>query len=200
MGMQWGNVRLADVLALPPYDHARVAALGAELTDWDRSRGTASMSGAEDYRIDSIVIADPRPFHPQRLWQVYNHALGTGIHRSKGFFWLPTRDRLQLLWNQTAGSIGLEIVNYWKIAALEDNSLNLLPEERDEMRRRLAGLSPEFGDRRCRLTVISDRDELAAFADAVRDCFCTPEEIAAWKAGEPFDDPWPASTVRLSQR
>lgn len=88
----------------------------------------------------------------------------------------------------------------WKIAALEDESLNLLPEEREEMRRRLAGISPEFGDRRCRLTVIGDRDGLAAFADAVRDCFCTPAEVAAWKAGEAFDDPWPASTVRLSQR
>ncbi|WP_028712752.1 GTP-binding protein [Paracoccus sp. J55] len=200
MGMQWGNVRLADVLALPPYDHARVATLGAELTDWDRSRGTASMSGAEGYRLGSIVIADPRPFHPQRLWKVYNHSLGTGIHRSKGFFWLPSRDRLQLLWNQTAGSIGLEIVNYWKVAALEDESLNLLPEERQEMRRRLEGMSPEFGDRRCRLTVIGDRDGLADFSDAVRGCFCTPAEVAAWRAGEAFDDPWPASTARLSQR
>lgn len=104
------------------------------------------------------------------------------------------------MWNQTAGSIGLEIVNYWKVAVLEDDSLNLLPEERDEMRRRIAGMSPEFGDRRCRLTVIGDRDELAAFADAVRDCFCTAEEIAAWKAGALFDDPWPASTARLSQQ
>ncbi|SFY38031.1 CobW/HypB/UreG, nucleotide-binding domain [Paracoccus pantotrophus] len=88
----------------------------------------------------------------------------------------------------------------WKIAALEDESLNLLPEEREEMRRRLAGMSPEFGDRRCRLTVIGDRDGLADFADAVGDCFCTPAEVAAWRAGEAFDDPWPASTVRLSQR
>lgn len=24
--MHWGNLRLADVLALPPYDHARVTA------------------------------------------------------------------------------------------------------------------------------------------------------------------------------
>lgn len=199
MGMQWGNVRLADVLALPPYDHARVATLGAELTDWDREHGTSSMSGAGDYRIDSIVISDPRPFHPQRLWQVYNHYLGTGIYRSKGFFWLPTRDRLQLLWNQTAGSIGLEIVNYWKIATLEDESLNLLPEERDEMRRRLDGMSPDFGDRRCRLTVIGDRDGLEDFATAVRGCFCTPDEIAAWKAGEEFEDPWPSTTSTLAQ-
>lgn len=198
MGMQWGNVRLADVLALPPYDHARVATLGAELTDWDREHGTSSMSGAEDYRIDSIVISDQRPFHPQRLWQVYNHYLGTGIYRSKGFFWLPTRDRLQLLRNQTGGSIGLEIMNYWKVATLEDESLNLLPEERDEMRRRIADMSPDFGDRRCRLTVIGDQDGLEEFADAVRGCFCTADEIAAWKAGEQFDDPWPSTTSTLA--
>ncbi|MFT3689017.1 CobW family GTP-binding protein [Paenirhodobacter sp.] len=197
MGMQWGNVRLADVLALPPYDHARVAMLGAELMDWDRQHGTRSMASAGDYRIDSLVIEDPRPFHPQRLWDVYTHSLGTGIHRSKGFFWLPTRDRLQLLWNQTAGSIGLEIVNYWKIALLEDDSLNLLPEERAEMRSRLRGLSPDFGDRRCRLTVIGNRDEIGAFATALRACFCTPGEVAAWKAGEAFDDPWPTATATL---
>lgn len=112
---------------------------------------------------------------------------------------MPTRDRQQLLWNQTAGSIGLEIVNYWKIATLEDESLNLLPEERAEMRRRIAGMSPEFGDRRCRLTVIGDRDEIGDFAEAVRGCFCTPKEVAAWQAGLPFDDPWPASTAMLAQ-
>ncbi|WP_313349583.1 GTP-binding protein [Paracoccus sp. (in: a-proteobacteria)] len=198
MGMQWGNVRLSDILALPPYDHGRVAALGAELTDWDREHGTSSMSGAADYRIDSIVISDQRPFHPRRLWDVYNHYLGTGIYRSKGFFWLPTRDHQQLLWNQTAGSIGLEIVNYWKIATLEDESLNLLLEERDEMRRRIEGMSPVFGDRRCRLTVIGDQDGLEEFADAVRGCFCTADEIAAWKAGEEFDDPWPSTVTTLS--
>lgn len=198
LGMQWGNVKLPDVLNMPPYDHHRVATLGAELTEWDRENGTSSMASAEDYQIDSIVISDPRPFHPQRLWDVYNHFLGEGIYRSKGFFWLPTRDRLQLLWNQTAGSVGLEIVNFWKIATLEDDSLNLLPEEREEMRRRLEGTSPEFGDRHCRLTVIGDRDGLQTFADALQNCLCTPEEVAQWKAGFVFDDPWPKATTRLT--
>ncbi|MEM1007090.1 MAG: GTP-binding protein, partial [Pseudomonadota bacterium] len=107
VAMKWGNVRLENVLAMPPYDHKRVATLGAELAEWDVSHETSSMASAADYRIDSIVISDPRPFHPQRLWDVYNHYLGRGIYRSKGFFWLPSRDRLQLLWNQTAGSVGL---------------------------------------------------------------------------------------------
>ncbi|MEM9059722.1 MAG: GTP-binding protein [Pseudomonadota bacterium] len=191
LGMQWGNVKLSDLLAMPPYDHARVATLGAELTDWDRTHGTSSMASPADYRMDSIVISDPRPFHPQRLWDVYNHYLGVGIYRSKGFFWLPSRDRLQLLWNQTAGSVGLAIINYWKVAALEDESLNLTPAEIEEMRRRLEGFSPEFGDRHCRLTVIGDRDGLGTFADSLQGCFCTPQEIAQWRAGHVFDDPWP---------
>lgn len=197
MGMQWGNIRLQDVLAMPPYDHDLVAQLGAELSDWDKEHNTSSMAEASDYQIDSVVISDPRPFHPQRLWQVYNLYLGTGIYRSKGFFWLPSRDRLQLLWNQTAGSVGLEVVNYWKIATLEDDSLNLLPEERVEMRRRLEGQSQEFGDRHCRLTVIGDRDGLEEFAEAVRACFCTSEEVQAWKAGAVFEDPWPKAVVGL---
>ena len=198
VAMKWGNVKLTDILAMPPYDHARVATLGAELTQWDATHGTSSMASAADYQIDSIVISDPRPMHPQRLWDVYNHFLGEGIYRSKGFFWLPSRDRLQLLWNQTAGSVGLEIVNFWKVAALEDPNLNLMPEEREEMRRRLEGFSSQFGDRHCRLTVIGDRDGLETFANAVRECLCTDEEVALWKAGHDFDDPWPKATTRLN--
>lgn len=197
IGMQWGNVKLSNVLAMPPYDHDRVATLGAELTDWDRKHGTSSMESAADYSIDSIVITDPRPFHPQRLWNVYNHFLGEGIYRSKGFFWLPTRDRLQLLWNQTAGSVGLGIVNYWKVAAVEDESLNLLPEEREQLLRELQGSSSEFGDRHCRLTVIGDREGLETFANALQDCFCSRQEIDQWKAGHVFDDPWPKATTRV---
>ncbi|MEM6589756.1 MAG: GTP-binding protein [Pseudomonadota bacterium] len=198
VGMKWGNVKLSDILAMPPFDHARVAQLGAELTEWDADHGTSSMASAADYRIDSIVISDPRPMHPQRLWDVYNHFLGETIYRSKGFFWLPSRDRLQLLWNQTAGSVGLEILNYWKVAALEDQSLNLLPEEREELQRILADASPHFGDRHCRLTVIGDRDGLPTFAQAVRDCLCTDEEVAQWKAGQAFADPWPKATKQIS--
>ncbi|MEM6493549.1 MAG: GTP-binding protein, partial [Pseudomonadota bacterium] len=195
LGMQWGNLKLADVLAMPPYDHKRVKVLGAELTAWDKEHGTSSMASAADYRLDSVVISDPRPFHPQRLWSVYNHFLGQGIYRSKGFFWLPTRDKYQLLWNQTAGSVGLAVLNYWKIAALEDQSVRLTGEERAELKRRLAEHSPDFGDRHCNLTVIGDRDGLSTFESALRECLCTPEEVAQWKAGHRFEDPWPSESV-----
>lgn len=198
LAMQWGNLSLEKILDMPAYDFDRVATLGAELTQWDADHSDSAMALPESYKLGSRVLRDPRPFHPQRLWDVYNTFLGVGIYRSKGFFWLPTRDNLVLLWNQTGGSVGLEIVNYWKISALEDGSLNLSDWEKDAMQAKLAEAHPDFGDRRCQLTVLGNEVELDDFVEALRGCFCTGDEIAAWKNGEDFADPWPKSVATLS--
>ncbi|MEM1073418.1 MAG: GTP-binding protein [Pseudomonadota bacterium] len=197
LAMQWGNLSLEKILAMPLYDYERVRAFGKELTEWETQHQSAPLAQPETYKIGNRVLRDPRPFHPQRLYDVYTKALGIGIYRSKGFFWLPTRDNLMLLWNQTGGSVGLEIVNYWKISALEDDSLNLSDWEKDAMRAKLNQAHPDFGDRRCQLTVIGDELELDAFVDTLQTCFCTGDEIAAWKAGDNFSDPWPKSIATI---
>ncbi|MEM8556014.1 MAG: GTP-binding protein [Pseudomonadota bacterium] len=198
MAMQWGNLRLDQVLSMPPYNFGLVETLGAELTQWEADHASAPIAQPETYEIGSRVVRDPRPFHPQRLWDVYNQYLGIGIYRSKGFFWLPSRDNLVLLWNQTGGNVGLEILNYWKVSALEDDSLNLSDWERAGMREKLAGQHPDFGDRRCQLTVIGKEAELDVFVAALWECFCTEDEIAHWKSGGTFDDPWPKTVATLS--
>ncbi|MEM8879476.1 MAG: GTP-binding protein [Pseudomonadota bacterium] len=197
LAMQWGNLSLAKILGMPLYDFERVKAFGRDLTAWEAENTAAPMAQPQTYKIGNRVLRDPRPFHPQRLYDVYTKALGIGIYRSKGFFWLPTRDNLMLLWNQTGGSVGLEIVNYWKISALEDDTLNLSDWEKDAMGAKLTQAHPDFGDRRCQLTVIGDELELDAFVDVLRTCFCTENEIAAWKAGADFADPWPKSVAAL---
>ena len=198
LGMQWGNVRLDQLLAMPAYDYARVETLGGELAQWEAAHDSPPLAQPESYEIGSRVLNDPRPFHPQRLWDVYNQYLGIGIYRSKGFFWLPSRDNLVLLWNQTGGSVGLEIVNYWKTSALEDASLNLSDWEEAAMREKLVGMHPDFGDRCCKLTVIGNEAALDGFVEALKGCFCTEEEIDAWKEGAGFDDPWPKTVATLS--
>ncbi|MEM9393030.1 MAG: GTP-binding protein [Pseudomonadota bacterium] len=198
LAMQWGNLGLEKILAMPLYDYERVKAFGKELTDWEAKNNAAPMAQPETYKIGNRVLRDPRPFHPQRLYDVYTRALGIGIYRSKGFFWLPTRDNLMLLWNQTGGSVGLEIVNYWKISALEDDSLNLSSWEKEAMRAKLTEAHSDFGDRRCQLTVIGDELELDAFVEALQGCFCTDDEIAAWKVGGEFADPWPTNVATLT--
>ncbi|MEJ8560564.1 GTP-binding protein [Yoonia sp. GPGPB17] len=197
LAMQWGNLSLEKVLSMPLYDYERVKAFGKELTKWEADNNAAPMAQPETYQIGSRVLRDPRPFHPQRLYDIYTKALGIGIYRSKGFFWLPTRDDLMLLWNQTGGSVGLEIVNYWKVSTLEDDSLNLSDWEKEAMRAKLTEAHADFGDRRCQLTVIGDELELDKFVEALQDCFCTDDEIAAWKAGEDFADPWPKTVATL---
>ena len=198
MAMQWGNLSLEKILSMPLYDFERVKGLGQELMQWETEHAHAPMAQPESYALGTRVIRDPRPFHPQRLWDVYHKYLGIGIYRSKGFFWLPTRDNLVLLWNQTGGSVGLEIVNYWKIAALEDGSLNLSDWEMEAMRVKLGEAHPDFGDRRCQLTVIGDNLQLDEFVEALKNCFCTKAEIEAWKNGEDFPDPWPKSVATVT--
>ncbi|MEP5762404.1 MAG: GTP-binding protein [Litoreibacter sp.] len=198
MAMQWGNLGLEKILAMPEYDFDRVKTLGAELNQWDLDNCETLIAQPESYKIGSRILRDPRPFHPQRLWDIYNKFLGIGIYRSKGFFWLPTRDNLVLLWNQTGGSVGLEIVNYWKISALEDDSLNLSDWEKEAMQAKLSNAHTDFGDRRCQLTVIGDEAELDAFVEALQKCFCTDTEISDWKSGLEFEDPWPKSVATLA--
>ncbi|KAA9001792.1 cobalamin biosynthesis protein CobW [Affinibrenneria salicis] len=193
---QWGNLRLADVVNLPDYDFHRVARLSEELLD-EVTRQNDGAAHQPAWNIGSRVIRDARPFHPQRLWQVCHRFLGRGIHRSKGFFWLASRDDMALLWNQSAGSISLGVVSYWKAAVLNDMSNHLTVEERAILRRQLANYPARFGDRRCELTVIGQQNELDGFVDALHGCFCREDEIARWQRGETFSDPWPRSVVRV---
>ncbi|MFT8212361.1 MAG: CobW family GTP-binding protein [Symbiopectobacterium sp.] len=197
IAVPWGNLDLEAVLALPPYDFHRVALLIDELTD-DIGTNCSPVSIAPSHSVlSSCVIQDEWPFHPQRLWDVYHHHMGTGVYRSKGFFWLPGRDDLALLWNQAAGSISLAFISYWKSGVLRHTDNHLTTEERQALQQQLAKSSGRFGDRHCYLTVIGEKEEIDDFATVLRQCFLTEDEIIWWKRGGIFADPWPHTVVRL---
>ena len=142
--------------------------------------------------IDSIVIRDPRPLHPQRFFDLYQQRLGVGLFRSKGFIWFPSRSGQVLLWNQAGGAMGLEFLATWRTHVLE-NDKRLLAEEMAHLRRQLEALNPLFGDRSCELTLIGHRHDLTIFSRELMDCFCTEDEIRHWQGGGSFPDPWPAN-------
>lgn len=156
-------------------------------------QGPQLAGDAEGYDISSTVICDPRPFHPQRLWDVFQTRLGQGVHRSKGFIWLASRDALVLLWNQAAGSINLELLAYWKAAIVGDPDGRLLPEEREELRRQLGTADPVFGDRLNELTIIGTARDREQFVQELQTAFCSQDEISHWQRGGGFEDPWPQS-------
>lgn len=155
------------------------------------SAAPEALGKSSSYGIGSAVLTDPRPFHPQRLWDLFHRQLGQGVHRSKGFIWLASRGQQVLLWNQAAGSMGLELLAYWKAALVKDPLGRLLPEEIAHLQLQLKKADPRFGDRLNEITVIGTDRDRNALMDGLRQCLCTETEVRHWQRGGTFEDPWP---------
>jgi G3E family GTPase len=188
--VNYGRIKPQFLLGTGSFDMDRATQIAA---DWQHD----DVGDAASYDLGSTVITDPRPLHPRRLWTLFRERLGAGIHRSKGFIWLPSRDRDVLLWNQAAGSIEMELMAYWKAALVTNPDGKLVPEEIAVLRDMLSGTNPDFGDRACELTVIGTERDRAIFVAELQTCFCTEDEVAAWQRGEVFDDPWPKTLLRM---
>jgi len=159
-----------------------------------------NLSDKDEQSLVAKVLKDDRPFHPARLWNICQQYLTKGVFRSKGFFWLPTRDDVSLLWSQAHGNIGLEITGFWRASVIEDESQNYTEEHRQILQDKIDSVESRFGDRRCRLTVIGQEDEVDAFIDALESCFLTDAELDQWQQGETFEDPWPKKIAKLNQK
>ena len=147
--------------------------------------------------VDAIVIRDPRPFHPERLYEACRSKMGTGLYRTKGFLWLASRPRDVLLWQQSGSQIGLELTGLWRAELAHNRDGKLLAEEIEHLKALLKTKHPLFGDRHNELTLIGLKADRESFASSLQDAFCTDNEITAWQRGETFPDPWPSSLRQI---
>lgn len=176
VGCAQGKIESSVVLRAPPYSkHIEVKASAARASD-----------------IQSLVIRDLRPLHPQRFFDLYQQRLGVGLFRSKGFIWFVSRPGHLLLWNQAGGSMGLEFLATWRGYVLEHDE-RLFAEEKAFLRAQLDAMHPLYGDRSCELTLIGHSRDLRIFGKELLDCFCTEDELAHWQNGGAFPDPWPVN-------
>ena len=192
--VNFGKLDIESILDSQEYDFNKVNKLIEELKPVLESQ----LEDDKPYNLATRVIKDERPFHPQRLWEICNKYLDQRIYRSKGFFWLASRDKHLLLWNQAAGGINLELIGSWRSGIIEDKEHGLLEMEIKLLKERLKKESGHFGDRHCDLTVIGDENQVDRFTDALKSCFLTNHEIELWKNGHEFPDPWPKNIVRIN--
>ncbi|MGB2273603.1 MAG: CobW family GTP-binding protein, partial [Flavicella sp.] len=174
----FGKLDIQSLFEIPEYDYYKVAQLITEL----EPELAAEEKSDNPYNMETKVIKDDRPFHPQRLWDVCHKYLDKRIYRSKGFFWLATRDKYALLWNQAAGSINLELIGTWKAGIVESEDHGITQMEIDILQERLNAMEGRFGDRYCDLTVIGDVSQVEAFAEKLQSCFLTDEELLLWES------------------
>ena len=189
----FGKLTIESLFDLQEYNYFKVDQLIKEL----KPLLQADEHGDKPYNLESIVIEDDRPFHPQRLWDICHQYLDKRIYRSKGFFWLASRDKHSYLWQQAAGGISLEIIGSWRAGIVEDENHGLSNMEIESLKELLLKESGRFGDRHCALTVIGDKTGIKQFTDKLTSCFLTEKEIELWNTGHQFDDPWPKNVVRM---
>ncbi|NML32166.1 GTP-binding protein [Paraburkholderia antibiotica] len=151
-------------------------------------------SEADEYGIGYFVYRARRPFHPRRLWELL-HQEWKGVLRSKGFFWLATRNDIGGSLSQAGGACRPDPAGTWWAA--QDRSE--WPEGDDELNAEIAADwygdedDMSIGDRRQELVLIGVDIDPAVWRAKFDACLLTDDEYARGPEGwQHFADPFPA--------
>lgn len=207
---RFGNVSLAEVIDTKRFDFEAAASAPGWLAslehrhehdddhDHEHDHGHthaahSHVSEADQYGIGSFVYRARRPFHPERLWALL-HEQWQGVLRSKGFFWLATRNEVAGSLSQAGGVCRHGPAGMWWAAQPRDE----WPED-DELAAEIAadwyGAADDttIGDRRQELVLIGIGLDAEAWRAKFDACLLTDEEYALGPQGwASLSDPFPA--------
>ncbi|MFJ7969985.1 GTP-binding protein [Psychrobacillus sp. NPDC096389] len=139
---------------------------------WIKELNEEHVPETEEYGISSFVYKRKRPFHPKR-WEQWLSDFPQEIVRSKGFFWLASRNKMAGLLSQAGSSIQFQGAGYW-IATLPKIQQQQIFQEDYTISSRW---DEEYGDRQTEIVFIGmdmEREEIEAALDA---CLLTNEEM-----------------------
>ncbi|SAL63570.1 GTP-binding protein [Caballeronia humi] len=189
---RFGDVPAAEVVNSERFDFDETASAAGWLMTLHGQR--EADEAAEAAGIAHLVYRARRPFHPQRLWNLL-HEEWPHVLRSKGFFWLATRNDVGGTLSQAGGACRHGPAGVWWAA-----------QDRSEWPTGDAELEAEIvadwhgdpddntvGDRRQELVLIGADLDAYAWQDKFDACLLTDDEWAqgpeAWKR---FSDPFPS--------
>lgn len=198
---RFGAVPLDQVLNTGRFDFDEasstpgwLAALNGHEHEHELARGHSHHSEADEFGVGNFVYRARRPFHPERLWALL-HEEWKGVLRSKGFFWLATRNDIAGSLSQAGGACRHGPAGMWWAA--QDRSE--WPEADDELAAEIAADwygAPDdlsIGDRRQELVMIGVGIDPALWSAKFDACLLTDAEYALGPQGwQQFADPFPA--------
>ena len=196
---RFGAVPLDQVLNTGRFDFDEASSAPGWLAalnshEHEHAQGHSHHSEADEFGIGNFVYRARRPFHPERLLALL-HEEWKGVLRSKGFFWLATRNDIAGSLSQAGGACRHGPAGMWWAA--QDRSE--WPEADDELAAEIAADwygAPDdlsIGDRRQELVMIGVGIDPALWSAKFDACLLTDAENALGPQGwQQFADPFPA--------
>lgn len=154
---------------------------------WLKELNNEHTPETEEYGINSFVYRRKRPFHPERFMHFLEN-FSLDVIRSKGFFWLASRNNMCGLISQAGNSLQIQGAGEW-VATLSEEEIALEMQEDPSLKYKW----DEFGDRQTEIVFIGiemNQDQITKDLDV---CLLTEDEMKMdWSA---FNDPLPQFTV-----
>lgn len=187
----FGQIAPKDILNTKLFDYDEAEQSAGWQAELELSKnGIAHSPETEEYGIGSFVFRDPRPFHPERFMEYVANHFPTTVIRSKGIFWLASRQDKAVLWSQAGGSLRAEMYGrWWASVPFKERALNPVYLENQELIQKK--WDKKWGDRMNELVFIGqdmDKEQIITDLEA---CLLTDFEIVGMESGNTFEDRWP---------
>ena len=145
----------------------------------------------EEYGIGSFVYRRNIPFHPKKFLDFVQQKFPLNVIRSKGLFWIASRNDQALNFSSAGGSIKADAAGVWwasmpfseriKFASFIDNQ--------EEIE---SGWEKDFGDRKIELVFIGQNLNVDAITHELDLCLLNENELVDLKSGNlSLEDKWP---------
>ncbi|RDY70058.1 GTP-binding protein [Halobacillus trueperi] len=164
----FSEVPLQEVLDTSLFDFEK-ASQGA---GWIKELNNEHVPETEEYGIGSFVYRRKRPFHPERFMHWLEN-WPPGIVRSKGFFWLATRNDDAGLLSQAGSSLMIQGAGNW-IATFSGKDRAELLEEDPQLQETW---DARYGDRQTELVFIGIDMNREDIIQTLNRCLLTDEEM-----------------------
>lgn len=193
LAIEHGQVPVEEVVNTGRYQQEWLA----EADAWQSMLTGNAESESAVNGVSSFVYRARRPFHPQRFWDFWmegEHA--PSILRSKGYFWLATRNAMSGFWSHTGQVLAAEPGGVWWAETPREE----WPTDDSELVAELDSVWDEvWGDRRQELMLIGQDLNVAAVREALNMCLLTDSEMQSgppsWaRLEDPFGS-WDAEHV-----
>ena len=145
----------------------------------------------EEYGIGSFVYRRNIPFHPKKFLDFVQQKFPLNVIRSKGLFWIASRNDQALNFSSAGGSIKADAAGVWwasmpfseriKYASFIDNQ--------EEIE---SGWEKDFGDRKIELVFIGQNLNVDAITHELDLCLLNENELVDLKSENlSLEDKWP---------